>query len=173
MQLSESWQLSDRLCLIFAPGPGRASERLTQEEGRGGKRERASELWRRHIPSGRTEATFADFGAGILRQTASDTRGPLQKVSRPRPDREDSGPHGRPEAGFYEDWASEGTEVHFSSVRGAGRPADLWLSGNWGGRWQPRSVRLTKCKRRKKRRTPLAATIPNPVCRDFETPNRP
>ena len=123
-------------------------------------------MWRRHIPSGRIEATFALFGAGILRQTAPKFKLALQTEVRPRPNLEDSGPQGRPEAGFDEDWASEGAEVHFSSVRGAGRTAALGLPGKAGRRWQPRSVRLTNDTKseRKKRRwprpsPPTAATL--------------
>ena len=79
------------------------------------------------------EATFNDFGAGILRQTATNFNLRVQSEVGPRPDQEDSGPQGRPKAGFEEDWASEGTEVHLSSVRGAGRPAALRLAGIAGG----------------------------------------
>ena len=106
------------------------------------KRRERSELWRRHILSGRIEPTFADFGAVILRQTAPEFRVGLQTEVGPRPHPEDSGPQGRPEAGFEEDWAPEGAEVHSSSERGAGRPAAPGQSGIAGGRWQPRSLRV-------------------------------
>ena len=80
----------------------REGERATDSGGGRGRGDGrgASELWRRHIPSGRIEATFADFGAGILRQTATKFKVGLQTVVRPRPDLVDSGPQGRPGAGF-------------------------------------------------------------------------
>ena len=155
----------------------RARERLTQEERR---EERAGELWRRHIPSGRIEATFNDFGAGKLRQTATNFNLRVQSEVGPRPDQEDSGPQGRPEAGFEEDWASEGTEVHLSSVRGAGRPAALRLAGIAGGRWQPRSVRLAirsarerRGERRWPRRSPATAATLRPRIAPRATRGRP
>ena len=133
--------------------PGRASEGASERA----KRRERSELWRRHILSGRIEPTFADFGAGILRQTAPNFKVGLQTEVGPRPHPEDSGPQGRPEAGFEEDWAPEGAEVHSSSERGAGRPAAPGLPGIAGGRWQPRSLRLairSASERRGERRWP-------------------
>ena len=140
----------------------RASERAS---GRRGGRER-SELWRRHILSGRIEPTFADFGAGILRQTAPKFKVGLQTEVGPRPHPEDSGPQGRPEAGFEEDWAPEGAEVHSSSERGAGRPAAPGQAGIAGGRWQPRSLRRlairSASERRGERRWPPTEPRPRP-----------